>query len=258
MEIKRSIGDTFRLLISRRWWWTSLIVLAGIGLTIRLGLWQLARFAQRQTYIQQVQAMQALPVLDLDQRPIPSDLQSMEYRLVTVTGQYDFEHQVALRNQARERMTGTDPGIALVTPLILADGQAVLVERGWIPLEYTTPASWRQFDEPGTVTLKGIIRLSMNKGEFGSAAPDPTLAPGQASLDEWNFMNVPRMQAQLPYTILGVYIQQAPGTNLDTLPFRLMQQPDLQPGDNMSFALQWFLLAGVLFVGYPIWVNKQK
>jgi surfeit locus 1 family protein len=249
--------NMFRQLFSRRWWWTTLIVLAGIGLTIRLGFWQLDRYGQRQSVIHQVESMQALPVLDLNQRPLPTDLNTMEYRQVTVSGQYDFEHQEALRNQVRERMTGTDPGIALVTPLIMADGQAILVERGWIPLENTTPASWRQFDEPGTIDVTGIIRLSMVKAEIGNALVDPTLTPGQTRLDYWYFMNVGRIQEQIPYPILGVYIQQAPGTNLDTLPFRLMQKPDLDPGDNFSFALQWFFCAGLLFIGYPIWLKKQ-
>ncbi len=100
----------FRLLFSRRWWWTTLIVIAGIGLAIRLGIWQLDRHASRQTAVSHIQAVQAMPVLDLTQRPIPTDLETMEYRQVTATGIYDFNHQVALRNQVRSRMSGTDPG----------------------------------------------------------------------------------------------------------------------------------------------------
>jgi surfeit locus 1 family protein len=247
-----------RLMFSRRWWWSTLILLVGIGLAIRLGFWQLDRNAQRQAFISHVQAVQAMPVLDLNQRPLPTNLDTMEYRQVTAIGEYDFSHQVALRNQVRSRMSGTDPGIALVTPLLMPDGQAVLVERGWIPLEYTTPASWRQFDEPGTVSLEGIIRLSMEKGEIGSALLDPTLSPGEIRLDFWNFVNLARLQEQFSYPILNVYIQQAPGTNLETLPYRLMEPPDLDPGDHIGFALQWFFYAGLLFFGYPIWLKKQK
>jgi surfeit locus 1 family protein len=245
-------------MFSRRWWWTTLIVLIGIGVAIRLGFWQLDRHAQRQASISHIQAMQALPVLDLNLRPLPEDLASMEYRQVTISGVYDFDHQVALRNQVRSRMSGTDPGIALVTPLILVDGQAVLVERGWIPLEYNTPASWRQFDEPGTVSLEGILRLSLEKAEVGSALLDPTLSPGETRLDVWNFINLPRLQEQFPYPLLSVYIQQAPGSNLESLPYRLMEQPDLDPGSHIGFALQWFFYAGLLFFGYPVWLNKQK
>ncbi len=233
-------------------------MLAGIGLTIRLGFWQLDRHAQRQEMISHIQTVQAMPVLDLNQNPLPADLEKMEYRQVTAYGRYDFEHQVALRNQVRPRMTGTDPGIALVTPLILSDGQVVLVERGWIPLEFSTLPSWRKFDEPGTVSVTGILRSSMVKAELGSALIDPTLSPGQTSLNFWNLMNLSRLQEQLPYTILDMYIQQAPGTNLDTLPYRLMEPPDLDPGDHIGFALQWFFYAGLLFFGYPVWLKKQN
>jgi surfeit locus 1 family protein len=246
------------LLFSRRWWWTTLIVLVGIGVAIRLGFWQLDRNAQRQASITHIQAMQALPMLDLNLRPLPSDLTSMEFRQVSVSGVYDFDHQVALRNQVRSRMSGTDPGIALVTPLIMADELAVLVERGWIPLEYTTPSSWRKFDEPGIVTLTGIIRLSLEKAELGNALLDPTLFPGETRLDFWNFINMGRLQEQSPYPLLNVYIQQAPGTDLESLPYRLMEQPDLEPGDHIGFALQWFFYAGLLFFGYPVWLKKQK
>lgn len=245
-------------MFSRRWWWSSLIVLVGIGLAIRLGIWQLDRNAQRNAAIAHIQEVQAMPVLDLNQRPLPSNLETMEFRQVTAMGEYDFDYQVALRNQVRPRMSGTDPGIALITPLILTDGQVVLVERGWIPLEYNTPNSWRQFDEPGKVSLQGIIRLSMAKGEMGSALIDPTLSPGQSLLDIWNFVNLTRLQDQFPYPILSVYIQQAPGSDLESLPYRLMEQPDLDPGAHIGFALQWFFYAGLLFFGYPIWLKKQK
>ncbi len=248
----------FRLLFNHRWWWTTLIVVAGIGITIRLGVWQLSRNTQRQAVISQIETMQAMPVLDLNQAGVPADLNMMEYRMVTATGRFDFEHQVALRNQTRERMTGTDPGIALVTPLILDNGQVVMVERGWIPLDYTTPAAWRQFDEPGTVSVQGMLRASMEKAEMGTVLPDPTLSPGQQGLDEWNFMNLRRIQQQLPYPIMSMYIQQAPGSDPDSLPYRLMKQPDLDPGDHISFAIQWFFLTGLLIFGYPVWLKKQR
>jgi surfeit locus 1 family protein len=250
--------DIVRLIFSRRWWWTSLLVVAGIGVTIRLGFWQLDRNAQRQAEISHIQSVQTMPLLDLNQRPIPGDLTGMEYRPVSVTGIYDFDHQVVLRNQVRSRMTGSDPGVALLTPLVLEDGQAVLVERGWIPIDYSTPQSWRQFDQPATVQVQGVFRRSLNKGEMGSAVRDPTLTPGQTSLDYWNFVNLPRIQEQMPYPLLDMYIQQAPGTDPEALPHSLLEQPDLDPGTHIGFALQWFFYAGLLLVGYPVWLRRQK
>lgn len=233
-------------------------MLAGIGVAIRLGFWQLDRNAKRQAEISHIQYVQTMPVLNLNQNPIPDKLTSMEYRSVTVSGVYDFDHQVVLRNQVRSRMTGSDPGVALLTPLILADGQAVLVERGWIPMDYSTPESWRQFDQPGTVTVEGVLRQSLDKGEMGSAVHDPTLAPGESSLDHWNFINLPRLQKQMPYPLLDMYIQQAPSADLEALPHSLLEQPDLDPGAHIGFALQWFFYAGLLLVGYPVWLRRQK
>ncbi|HSB67407.1 MAG TPA: SURF1 family protein [Anaerolineales bacterium] len=248
----------FLLVFSRRWWWTSLIVLAAIGVTIRLGIWQLDRNAQRQALIRQVLAVQAMPVLDLTQRPLPSNLETFEFRRVTVSGQYDFNHQVVLRNQVRVLDLGNESGFALVTPLLMADGTAIMVERGWIPLQYDTPSSWRQFDEPGMMRLEGILRLSMQKGELGNLLQDPTLTPSQASLNTWNFINLPRLQLQIPYPILSIYIQQVPVATQGTLPYRLVEQPDLDPGEHIGFAMQWFFFCALLVVGYPIWLKKQN
>jgi len=248
----------FKMMFSRRWWWTTLIVLAGIGLTIRLGFWQLDRHEQRQSRIGHITAVQELPVLDLNMDPLPTNLETMEYRQVTATGEYDFDHQVALRNQVRPRMTGNDPGFTLITPLLLEDGSAVMVERGWIPKEYDTASKWRQFDEPGTVRVAGVIRISMEKGEMGSALVDPTLAPGESRLDTWNFVNLPRLQEQVPYPILDIYIEQAPGVISESLPFRQQVPPDLDPGAHIGFALQWFFYAALLIFGYPVWLKKQR
>lgn len=235
-----------------------MLVLAAIGVTIRLGFWQLDRNSQRQADITRIQAAINLPVLDLNLHPLPAELESMEYRQVVATGVYDFDHQVALRNQVRSRMLGTDPGYALLTPLLLPDGGAVMVQRGWIPLDYNTPASWRQFDEPGMVRVNGIIRLSLEKGEVGKSLLDPTLSPGEAQLEFWNFVNLDRLQEQLPFPILPVYIQQAPGSDPESLPYRQLEQPDLDPGAHVGFALQWFFYAGLLIFGYPIWLKRQK
>ena len=140
----------------------------------------------------------------------------------------------------------------------MEDGQAALVERGWIPLDYSTPESWRQFDEPGTVSVQGILHPSLESGEIGNALIDPTLAPGETQLDYWNFANIGRIQEQLPYPILDAYIQQTPGADQESLPYRHIDQPDMNPGDHLGFAMTWFVFAGLLLVGYPIWLKKQK
>jgi hypothetical protein len=139
-------------------------------------------------------------------------------------------------------------GYALLTPLVLPNGTAVLVERGWIPAEDNTPESWRQFDEPGTAAVEGIIRLPQTKGEMGGI-PDPTLAPGETSLDFWNFVNIDRIQQQIPYPLLNVYIQQAPSASQTSLPYRSLPEIDLAAEQTWGMRNNGFF-TGLLVFGY--------
>jgi surfeit locus 1 family protein len=245
----------FRLMFSPRWRVTSLLVLVGIGLTIRLGIWQVDRYRQNKAFADHLAGMQEAAPLLLDGGTQPAELISMEYRSAQASGRFDFTHQVAVRNQIWAQSWGNDTGYILITPLVLPDGSAVMVDRGWIPLSYDTPASWRAFDVSGPVTVSGIIRLPARPGMGGQ--PDPTLAPGQASMDFWNFVTLNRLQEQLPYPILPVYIQQAPVAGDAGLPYRALAAPAQTPADtNAGFATMWFAFTALLFFGYPLYLRK--
>src|SRR5512133_3139935 len=112
-------------MFQRKWQLATLLVLAGTALCIRLGIWQLDRLDQRRAFNHQVESMRAMPALDLNQGQ-PEDIATMEWRSVKIQGTYDFENQIALRNQ----YNGSDYGYHLMTPLLF-DGGAVLVDRGW-------------------------------------------------------------------------------------------------------------------------------
>jgi surfeit locus 1 family protein len=245
-------------MFSSRWWWTTLLVFLGIAVTVRLGIWQIDCNSQRQSKNDHIRVVQAFPVLELSTLEPQDDLEEMEYRAVRVTGRYDYDHQVAIRNQFWTQNWGVESGYALLTPLVLENGQAIMVQRGWIPAKYDTPASWREFDEPGILTIEGVIRLAMQKGEMGGGVPDPALSPGQAGLDFWNFVNIDRLQDQVPYPLYNIYIQQAPVAGKTTLPYASLPELDLSPGEHLGFALQWFFFASLLLFGYPVFLKKQN
>src|SRR5262245_23591710 len=140
-------------MFSRKWIPLSLLVIFGAILCVRLGIWQLDRLSQRRAFNAQVYAVRTQEPLQL---PASEDLKTMEWRAVRAAGTYDFENQIALRNQ----YDGDRYGYHLLTPLLLADGEAVLVDRGWIPAEGNTePTDWRKYDLHGPVAVNGIIRL---------------------------------------------------------------------------------------------------
>ena len=86
---------------SVRWILTTLLAIAGVAVLARLGIWQLDRLAERRIFNERVLSQLHASPLDLNQAENQAaDLYNMEYRSVSVSGEYDFSQEVLLRNQA--------------------------------------------------------------------------------------------------------------------------------------------------------------
>jgi len=235
-------------MFSRAWLLATLLVFAGTAFCIRMGIWQLDRLEQRRAFNSQVETMRAMELLDLNQN-LPADIDSMEWRAVTVTGEYDFENQVALRNQ----FNGAQYGYHLITPLRFSGG-AVLVDRGFIPADgNSAPEDWRKYDEAGPVTVTGQIRLGQEKPAFGGVADADA-----GRLDIWNNLNIIRISEQSPYPTLFVYVQPNETENDTVPPIPFQPEVELTEGSHFGYALQWFSFATILFAGYPFFLRKQE
>ncbi|OGO31110.1 MAG: hypothetical protein A2Z16_15640 [Chloroflexi bacterium RBG_16_54_18] len=254
LVVPKSADFSVLRVFSRRWIISTLLVMAAAAVMARLGIWQLDRLEQRRAFNTRVQAQMSQPVLELNAEALGLDLASMEYRAAHLRGEYDFSHQVALRNQA----WGNEPGVSLLTPLrIEGTDTYILIERGWVPGLESTPQDWQQYDEAGMVDINGVIRASQSKPDFGRRV-DPLPAPGQEPTRLWHFANVTRIADQMPYKLLPAYIQQAPDPALTALPNRSLPELELTEGPHMGYALQWFSFAALLLIGYPIYVNKRE
>ena len=243
-----------RRMFSRKWLMTTILVIAAMAVMARLGIWQLDRLHQRRAFNARVSAQIDRPPLELSGEALASDLPSMEYRQVTVVGEYDFEHEVALRNQAMNSQWGVD----LITPLHIAGtNQTVLVNRGWIPGNDFESGNWQKYAETGQVEIHGIIRDSDTQPQIGRRN-DVIPGPGDPRLMAWNLMNVGGIARQIPYQILPVYVQQAPEPALTGLPQPSLPTLDLTEGPHMGYALQWFAFAAVLGIGYPFYIRRQE
>ncbi len=239
-------------LLSRQWWLATVLVIAAVAVMIRLGIWQLDRLEQRRVFNAQVELARSQAVLDLNQEWSDSDLTQMEWRTVRFAGEYDFANQVAIRNQ----YYAGQYGYHLMTPL-LSDGTAILVDRGWIPADgNSTAANWRQYDIPGEVQVTGQIRLGQGKPVFGGIA-DALPADG-ARLEIWNNADIEKIASQLPYPIPGVYIQEQPDPADDEPPIPFQPEIELTEGPHFGYAMQWFIFASILSIGYPFFVRKQE
>jgi len=243
-------------LFSRRWWYVTVFVILGVIFLARLGFWQLDRLAQRRELNQLVVERWDQAPFDLNQSALPTQVEELGYRRIQATGVLDYDHQLVLKNQNRD----TAPGANLVTPLLLPNGQAILVARGWIPYNQSKPEAWPQFNETinetssdatAEVTVVGMIQQSQVLP--GAAAPETPQT-------EWFRIDIEAIQRQIPYPLLPVFLTQLPepGRAYDALPYRTVPF-EITEGNHFSYALQWFMFAAILGGGYlPYIVYQEK
>lgn len=242
-----------RRLLTFRWILTTLLVLAGVGVLIRLGIWQLDRLEWRRAFNARVTSQLSAATLDLNLDLPVSELYDMEYRDTIVRGEYDFSQEVLLRNQVWDNRLG----FHVLTPLHIDGAEwVVLVDRGWIPYEDGTPGARTKYQGPAEVEVRGMIRRGQEKPDFGGV-PDPTLAPGQTRLDAWNVVNLARIEDQSRLKLLPVYIIEAPDAAWTALPYRSLPDIEISEGPHFGYAMQWFTFAAILGLGYPFFVRRQ-
>jgi surfeit locus 1 family protein len=214
-----------------------LIALTAVLVFVRAGFWQIDRLHEKQARNRLEASRSDGPAIDI----ADVDLDAAQYQHVTATGHFDVDGQVTIRNRAYE---GTN-GFHVVTPLVLGDGSAVLVNRGWIGVDDEPPPP-----PSGEVTIEGLLLTSQTRS-FGPKDPSA------GTLDVLNRIDVPRIQAQVDARLYPLFLQQtAPSPAEGALPL-LVDPPPRDEGPHRSYAIQWFLFAGVVLVGYPLLMRRR-
>ena len=246
MTILSALGKLF----NRRWWWTTLLVIASVAVLVRLGFWQLDRLDQRRAFNARVAERWNKEPFDVNRHAIPADLTELEYRRVEAEGEWDYANQIVLTNQTR---ADGAPGVTVVTPLVMDNGRAVLVARGWVPYNLSAPEHWPEYAEPEGAPIIGLIQESQRLPN--GTVPTPPPAPQV----EWYSLAIEAIQPQMPYPLLPVFILQLPEEDraYDALPYRV-EPLALDEGSHFSYAIQWFMFAMILGIGYVFYIRYQE
>ena len=220
-----------------------------------LGFWQLDRWAQRRAANARILARLEQPPLRLDGSPL--DPAEADLRRGIVRGTWDFDHEVTLRNQTHNEL----PGVDLITPMrIEGSDAAVLVNRGWIPFEMSQPDQREVFQaEAGPVEVQGILRSSRTRPSRFAPA-DPTPVPGQTGLDAWLRVDLIRIQEQVPYRLLPVFLEQEARPPTAGQPRFPRPEPEisLSDGPHLFYAGQWFAFSALLVGGYIVYCRRRS
>jgi surfeit locus 1 family protein len=217
-------------------------LLAAAGF-VRLGFWQLHRLGERRANNRAVLAARTAPTVALSGSVLGS-ADSLLERRVTARGRYDLEHDIVLRGGALQGV----PGVQVATPLRLAGSDtAVLVERGFVPTPDAVTIDPRTLAEPGDVQVTGLARLLQPGGG------KPLQRDGKTT---WARLDLAALRDSLPYPLLSISIRQTPDPSLPSFPRRL-DPPAIDEGPHLSYAVQWFLFAG-LAVAFAFFVIGRR
>ena len=190
---------------------------------VLLGRWQLNRLTQRRARNSVLATRLALPPLTV-RRDIGAD--SARQRRVVAHGVYDFSAERAWPGRSFQ---GT-PGVALITPLRLADGSVVLVDRGWVPSPDAFHVDHALYREPDTATVTGIALIPPR---------------GRGDVDLAGF---------LPFVIQLETPEPPPNRGLP----RRWPPPAFDDGPHLSYAIQWFSFALIALVGTAVLIRKGR
>ncbi len=237
----------YRFLWSARWLGGLAAALAVAAVMVLLGTWQYDRYQERSAINARIDAPgEPVPLARLLPSPEAGPVRPEDvWRLVEVTGRYDPDHQVLVRGRSYQGRTGYE----VVTPLVLADGSAVLVDRGWLPPTPEGPTVLPTVPAPpaGEVTVTGWLRLP-ESGDRRIEEIDGTLTTRRITVEP--------LAAHLPYRIHHGFVQlagAAPGDDgLVPLPPR-RQNAML----NAAYAVQWWLFAGLVLAGF-VWLVRKE
>jgi cytochrome oxidase assembly protein ShyY1 len=222
-------------------------LIAVIGFAL-LGNWQLSRHDERRALDEALDARLEADVVWLDDLLAENaDLNWLEYRRVQVSGTYLTEDEVILQARSLNGRSGHE----VLTPLLLDDGTAVVVNRGWVPISVEGPPVVGAEPPSAVVAVTGFVRQTQERGGLGPVDPP------EGTLDRISRVDIDRLQQQIDVPLRSVWIQlasQDPG-HVD---FPLVVDPP-QPGTgtpHLSYAFQWFAFAAIVVVAYPLLMRR--
>jgi cytochrome oxidase assembly protein ShyY1 len=240
----------YRFLATPRWLGYAVLALLLATIMAGLGRWQLHRYHERAAINARIDAgaggpavaiTEALPAPDGTERRVgPAPSAAAEWTRVRAVGRYDRSHEFLARN----RTVNGEVGFEVLTPLLLDDGTAVVVDRGW--LAHPPGGALVQPEVPaapaGEVTVIGPIR----RPESGADRPDRR-----------SVRRISPATLSLPYRVYGGYLlldQQVPAgdARLTAIP------PDHENAwQNAGYVVQWWAFAIMVLIGYAYLARRE-
>lgn len=211
----------------------SIIALLLIILCLWGSQWQYHRGVDRHARNAIIEKRIAQSPIELN--TVKGDLADYEWQRVVVTGTFNPDKQILLRNRYNDGKYGYE----VLTLFTSTDNKSFWVDRGWVQAgaTATTPPVVAALPS-GEVSISGRLRLdsSLPRGSF-FALP----GKGEGLVSELN--------AQSQLDTEKFYIDLLSGSEKSLTPEVTAQLPELSDGPHMAYALQWIFFGGLVLYG---------
>lgn len=195
-----------------------------ILLCARLSWWQFERAEQKAALESAAQNSLSAPPIHLR-----ADLELRPFLRANATGVYLPEKQILLDNRVRNKIAG----MHIITPLLLQDGAAIAVNRGFIARGESPPPPPK-----GRITVRGVLQKD-NADAF-------VLSAQTEHGNVWQNLDLQKYAAaaELPLLTLALFAENvaAPATI----------RTDYKSQRSIGYALQWATFAALTFIFYLI------
>ncbi|HEY2673954.1 MAG TPA: SURF1 family protein [Rugosimonospora sp.] len=236
-------NDVYRFLTTPRWIAFAALMVVLAVIMVGLGFWQLDRYHERADSNNRVDtASAAAPVPATKVMAVgKAPTNDAAWTRVTVTGRYDPGHEII----ARERTLNSQVGFEILDPLRLANGAAVLVDRGWLAPAPSGAALTLPAVPPaptGEVTVTGLVHLPESKAET-AIRTDGKLTVRRISPE--------KLAGAVPYPLLGGYVtldSQKPTANSPS--FGAIPVDHQDSTMNAGYVVQWWCFALIALIGF--------
>ncbi|HJT15623.1 MAG TPA: SURF1 family protein [Dongiaceae bacterium] len=224
--------------------WPTLISVPALILLVGLCLWQVQRMHWKEELIAEREARVAAEPIALPAEGV--DPASVDYRRVRLEGTFRHDQELFLG----ARSLNGNVGYQVLTPFELAGGGAVLIDRGWVPVERKAPESRPEGQLTGPQTVDGIARVAPGKVWM---QPD-----NEPDKNMWFFVDLPAMKSASGADIrTDLYVDAGPAENPGQYPVGGQTRIEL-PNDHLQYAITWGLLAVALAVIYVLYHLKLE
>lgn len=224
--------------------WPTLFTSLLLICLLSLGVWQMQRLEWKLGLIEQIESRAFMTPVSLPLNT--SNLDDLEYLSVSVTGQFNNDHEMTLYSVG----PNGEPGYDLYAPLFTSEGNHIIVNRGWVPEQIKFQELRPNTIVSGDVTVEGLLRKPTKKLWYGPA--------NEPVNNNWYYRNLNEMaETQKLNNVFPMYLYASRKDG--DLSFPVAGRTEINIVNNhLDYVMTWFGLAIVLIGIYVIVHTHRK